>query len=136
MLDKLVAVGCVQLPDELGHQVVVLERLLDRGQHRPRGLSLPGVLVVAMLGAAVAAVAGLLQVNLPPQTLQVEAAQGIGTQAAALEELLGCDVRVGLQQLGRLAEGIRGHAIAREALEDEERLERGVGGDASRHAPG
>ena len=111
--------------------MLVLQRFLDGGQRRPCGLPLPRV--VAILGIAVA---GLLHIKLPPQPFQIEAAQGIGAQTAALEGLVLSDLGAGLQQLRGLAEGVRGHAIALQALEDEERLEGGVGGDASRHAPG
>jgi hypothetical protein len=133
LLQNLGAVGCVQLLDELGHQVGVLERVLDAGQHRPRSLSLLGVCAILDSTSTVAA---LLDLNLPSEALQVEGAQSIGAQAAALEVLVACDVRVGLQQLRGPAEGVRGHAIACETLEDQERLEGGVCGDASRHAPG
>lgn len=129
--DDLAAVGCIQLLDELGHQMGVLERVLDTGQHGRSGLALPGVL--AMRGGAVA---GLLDLQLPPQTVQVEAAQGVGAQTGALEEAVARDVRVGVEQLRGPGEGGRGHAMAGQALEDEERLEGGVGRGAGRHAPG
>lgn len=131
LVDELGAPCPVQLLDQLWHEIFVLERFLDRGQCGHRGLPLPRVLAILCI-----AVAALLQLNLPPQPLQVEAAQGIRTQTAGLEELVRRDVWVSLQQLGRLAEGILCHAIALEALEDEERFEGGVGGDASCHAPG
>ena len=83
LLQNLGAVGCVQLLDELGHQVGVLERVLDARQHGPRSLSLLGV--CAILDSTVAA---LLDVNLPSEAFQVEAAQSIGAQAAALEVLV------------------------------------------------
>ena len=83
LLQNLGAVGCVQLLDELGHQVGVLKRVLDAGQHRPRSLSLFGV--CAILDSAVAA---LLDLNFPAEAFQVEAAQSIRAQAAALEVLV------------------------------------------------
>jgi hypothetical protein len=131
LVDHLGAPCPVQLLDQLGHQVIVLQRFLHGGQRGHCGLPLPRVL--AMLCVAVAA---LFQLDLSPQALEIEAAQGIRTQPAGLEELVRRDVWVGLQQLRRLAEGILCHAIALEALEDEERFEGGVGGDASCHAPG
>lgn len=131
LLQNLGAVGCVQLLDELGHQVGVLERVLDARQHGPRSLPLLGV--CAILDSTVAA---LLDLNFPSEAFQVEAAQRIGAQTAALEVLVARDIRVGLKQLRGPAEGVRGHAIACKTLEDQERLEGGVRGGASRHAPG
>jgi len=121
----------VQLLHQLGHEIVVLQRFLNRGQCGHCGLPFPGVLAILCI-----AVATLFQFDLSPQTLQVEATQSIRTQAAWLEELVRRDVWVGLQQLGRLAEGVLCHAIALKALEDEERFKGGVGGDARCHAPG
>ena len=83
LLQNFGAVGCVQLLDELGHQVGVLERVLDAGQHRPRSLSLLGI--CAILDSAVAA---LLDLNFPAEAFQVVAAQSIRAQAAALEVLV------------------------------------------------
>jgi hypothetical protein len=133
LLDNLGAVGGVELLDELGEQVLVLQRFLDGGQRGSGGLALAGVRAVGCV-----AVVGLLQLQfqLATQALKVEAAQGIRAQTAALEEGVARDIRVGLEQLRRLGEGIWRDAIALEALEDEQRLEGGVGGNARRHAPG
>ena len=82
------------------------------------------------------AVGALLILNLPLQTLQVEVAQCIGTEAAGLEVLVGGDVRVFLQQVGYPAEDGGPYAVGMEALEQQQRLEVGVGGEARIHPPG
>jgi hypothetical protein len=110
----------------------VLHRLLDRGQGWAMPLSLRRVRDVPILALAVAA---LLILELPPQTLQVEVAQCIGTETAGLEVLVRGDVRVLLQQVRYPAEDRRRDAVSMEALEQQERLEVGVGGDASIHPP-
>jgi hypothetical protein len=111
----------------------VLHRFVDRGQVWAMPLSLRRVGGLPILALAVAA---LLQVKLPPQALQVEVAQRIRTQTAGLEELVRGHVRVLLQQVRYPAEDGGRDAIGMEALEQKQRLEVGVGGDASIHPPG
>lgn len=110
----------------------MLERFLDGGQGRALPLSL------GRAGRVI--VGGLLEAKLelafPLQTLEVEVAQGIGTETAGLEVLVGGDVRVLLEQVGDAGEDGGADAIGVEALEQQERLEVGVGRDASRHPPG
>lgn len=68
------------------------------------------------------------------QNVQVKVAQSIGTQATALERGILGDVGVGLQQLGDVAEDLRIYAIGMERLKEQERLEVGIGSQASIHA--
>lgn len=96
-------------------------------------LSLGPVRGVGILGVAVAA---LLILQLSLQTLQVEVAQGIGAEAAGLEVAVGGDVRVLLQQVRDAGEDGGLDAIGVQALEQQERLEVGVGREASSHPPG
>lgn len=133
LFGNLVAVRGIELGDELGDQVLVLEGFLDGGQARALSLSLgrAGDIAVVRVG-----VGGLLMLELSLQALEVEVAQGIGTEAAGLEVLVGGDVRVLLQQVGDADEDSGADAIGMEALEQQERLEVGVGRDASRHPPG
>lgn len=63
LADDLGAPCPVQLLEQLGHKVLVLQRFLYTGQRRSCGLPLPRVL--AILGIAVAV---LFQLDLPPQT--------------------------------------------------------------------
>jgi hypothetical protein len=79
--------------------------------------------------------ASLLILNLPLQTLQVEVAQRFGTQTAGLEVLVGGNVRMLLQQVRYSAEDRSPYAIGMETLEQQERLEVGVGRYASIHPP-
>jgi hypothetical protein len=112
--------------------MLVLQRLLHGGQARARGLPL------ARLDLSVGRVAVWLVALIPDlflEDVQVEVAQGLWAQAAALEALVGGDVRIGLQQIGDAAEDLRVHAIGMERLEQEKRLEVGVGGQASSHPP-
>ena len=94
LLGDLFAVGCVQLLDKLGHEVLVLERFLDSGQRGPCSLPLLGIFPILDVTAT-----ALLDLDFSPQSLQIEAAQRIRTQTTAVEELVASDVRVGLQQL-------------------------------------
>jgi hypothetical protein len=133
LLGNFVAVRGIQLGDELGDQVLVLERFLDGGQ--ARALPLPLGRVGAVGGVRVA-IGGMLMLEFLLQPLEVEVAQGIGTETAGLEVLVGGDVRVLLQQVGYAGEDGGADAIGMEALEQQKRLEVGVGRDASRHPPG
>lgn len=96
-------------------------------------LSLARALDVSILALAVGA---LLVINLLPQPLQIEVAQSIGTQSTGLEELVAGNVGRVLQQVRDLAKDGRRDTIGMEALEQQERLEVGVGGDLGRHPPG
>jgi hypothetical protein len=111
----------------------VVQRFLDSRQAWAMPLSLRRACNVPILSFAIGS---LLILNLPPQTLQVEVAQCIGTQTAGLEVLVGCDVGILLQQVGYPGEDGGGYAIGMEALEQKQRLEIGVGGEASIHPPG
>jgi hypothetical protein len=62
LLEDLDSIGRVQLLDQLGHQVLVLQRFLDSGQRRRGGLPLPRIVAILCL-----AVAGLLDLKLPPK---------------------------------------------------------------------
>jgi hypothetical protein len=132
LLDNLVAVRGVQLVDELRDEVRVLQRLLHRGQRRARLLALAGVCGVA---ADMLARVGLLEVQLPAQALEVEVAQGVRAQAAALEELVAGDVRVLLEQVRDAAKHAGADAIGVQALEQQQRLEGGVGSATGTHPP-
>jgi hypothetical protein len=110
----------------------VLQRLVDRGQHGAGLLSLARVRDIAVRLPVMVA---LLVLELPAQALEVEVAQGIGAQAAALEVLVAGDVGVPLQLVRNPAEDVVLEAIGVEALEQQQRLERGVRGDASIHPP-
>ena len=107
---------------------MVLEGFLDGGQAWALSLSLGRARDIAVVGVAVG---GLLMLELSLQALE-----GIGAEAAGLEVLVGGDVRVLLQQVGDAGEDGGADAIGMEALEQQERLEVGVGRDASRHPPG
>jgi hypothetical protein len=72
---------------------------------------------VAALPILTLAVASLLILELPLQTLQVEVAQCIRAEAAGLEVLVRSDVGVFLQQVGYAAEDRGRDAIGMEALE-------------------
>lgn len=111
-----------------------MQRLLDGWQAWAMPLSLARAGDFPILVAI--AVGALLVLNLPLQTLQVEVAQCIGTEAAGLEVLVGGDVRVFLQQVGYPAEDGGPYAVGMEALEQQQRLEVGVGGEARIHPPG
>jgi hypothetical protein len=137
LFDDLLAVRGVQLVDELRDEVLVLQRLLDRRQRRARLLALPGVraVAVAVAAAAILAGVGLLELQLPPQALQVEVAQRIRAQAAALEELVAGDVGVLLEQVRDAAKDAGADAIGVQALEQQQRLEGGVGRATGIHPP-
>jgi hypothetical protein len=112
--------------------VLVLQRFLDRGQRRTGLLPLPRVRAISvrlLIGVA------LLVLNLPSQALQVEVAQRIRAQAPALEVFLAGDVGVLLQQVRDPAEDGSAYAIGSQTLEQQERLEGGVGRAAGIHPP-
>jgi hypothetical protein len=111
-----VAVGCVELVDEARNEVLVLQRLLDSGQCWACLLALPGVPTVSIRLVVVAA---LLVLNLLPQTLQVEVAQCIWTQPAALVVFVARNVGVPLQQVRDAAEDSGADAIGMQALEQQ-----------------
>jgi len=117
----------------------VLQRLGDGGQRRARLLPLArvcgAVAVPVRVAVRVAIVVALLVLDLPAQALQVEVAQGIRAQAAALEGPVGDDVGVLLQLVRDLAEDIVLEAVRVQALEQQKRLESGVRRDASIHPP-
>jgi hypothetical protein len=131
LLGDLVAIRGVQLVDELRNEVRVLQRLLDRGQ---RGTGLLPLAWVAIAGGVVAVIA-LLEVDLAPQPLEIEVAQGIRAETAALEVPVASDIGVLLQQVRDPAEDGSAYAIGVQALEQEQRLEGGVGRAASIHPP-
>lgn len=133
LLGELVAVRSVQLGDELRDEVLVLQRLLDGRQAWAMPLSLCRVCDLAMLRVGVGT---LLELELALQALKVEVAQGIGAEAAGLEVLVRGDVRVLLEEVGDAAKHGGRHAIGMEALEEQQRLEVGVGRHASIHPPG
>jgi hypothetical protein len=56
--------------------------------------------------------------QLPPQALEIEAAQGIRAETAALEVSVASDVGVLLQQVRDPAEDGSAYAIGMQALED------------------
>ena len=91
LVGELAAVRGVQLGDEFGDEVLVLQRLLDGGQAWAMPLSLGRVCDLAMVGIGVGA---LFEFEFALQTLEVEAAQGIGAETAGLEVLVCGDVRV------------------------------------------
>lgn len=72
LVQHLAAIRRVELLDELGHQVGVLERVLNAGQHRAGGLALLGVSAILRRTVAM-----LFDLYLSPQALKVEAAQGL-----------------------------------------------------------
>jgi hypothetical protein len=114
------AVAGVQLVDQVGDEVLVLDRLLDRRQGWARGLALARWLRVAIERLLVAV--GALALDLVLEDVQVEVAQGVRAEAAALEALVLGDVRVALQQLRDSAEDVRGEAIGVQRLEQQQRL--------------
>lgn len=130
LVDNLVAVRGIELADEFGDEVLVLQRLLDGGQGGT------GLLPLARVGAMAVCVRGLgalLVVQLFPQAVEVEVAESIGAQAAALVGLVVCDVRVLLQQVRDLGKDIGADAVGAQTLEHKQRLEGGVGRPASSH---
>ena len=127
------AVRRVQLGNQARDEVLVLQRFLNRRQAWAMPLSLGRVRAVPVRGVAVA---GLLILQLSLQTLQVKVAQGIGAEAASLEVAVGGDIRVLLQQVRDAGEDGWLDAIGMQALEQQERLEVGVGREASSHPPG
>lgn len=95
-------------------------------------LSLARVGHVAILALALG---GLLVLELLAQSVEIEVAQCIGAQTAGLEVLV-------LPHVGRVREQIRDlgpdgvvDAIGMQALEQQQRLEVGVGGEARIHPP-
>jgi hypothetical protein len=116
LLGDLMAIRGVQLVDELRDEVLVLQRFLDGGQRRTGLLPLARVRDIAI---RLLAVVTLLVLDLPPQTLQVEVAQGIRAQAAALEVVVASDVGVLLQQVRNPAKDGGAHAIGMQALEQQ-----------------
>lgn len=111
------AVARVQLVDELRNEVLVLDGFVDRGQARTGCLPLARGLDVSILDLAVHG--ALLALDLLLQDVQVEVAQGIGAQTAALEAPVGGDVGIVLQQLRDSAEDVGPEAIGMERLEQE-----------------
>jgi hypothetical protein len=132
LLRDFVAVRSVQLVHELWDEVLVLQRFLDRGQRWTGLLPLPRVRAISM--RLVAGVA-LLVLDFPPQPLKIKVAQGIRTETAALEVPVASNIGVLLQQVRDAAEDGGAHAIGMETLEEQERLESGVGRAASIHPP-
>lgn len=128
------AVAGVQLVDEVRNEVLVLDRLLDRRQGGARGLALARGLRVGVGRVGIGR--GALAPELVLEDVQVEVAQGIRAEAAALEALVLGDVRVALQQLRDPAEDVRGEAMGVQRLEQQQRLEVGVGSQAGIHPPG
>lgn len=110
----------------------MLQRFLDRGQRRTGLLPLPRVRAISVCLLIVVA---LLVLNLPPQALQVKVAQCIWAQSAALEVFVASDVGVLLQQVRDAAEDRVAYAIGSQTLEQQKRLEGGVGRAASIHPP-
>lgn len=110
----------------------MLQRFLDRGQRWTRLLPFPRVCNVS-IGLVI--IVALFVLNLPPQALQIKIAQGIRAQTAALEILVASDVGVLLQQVRDPAEDVVAYAIGSQTLEQQERLEVGVGRAASIHPP-
>lgn len=82
----------------------MLDRLLHRGQGRAGCLPLARGLDLAVGGVAICLIALIAEFLL--QYVQVEVAQGIGAQTAALETRVGGDVWIGLQQIGDSAEDL------------------------------
>lgn len=128
------AIARVQLGDELRNEVGVLGGFLGGGQTGAGRLPLPRALDLSG-GRRVWRGILALAPDLILQDEQIEVAQRIGAQAAALEALVGGDVGVVLQQLRDPAEDRGAYAIGMEGLEQQERLEVGVGGEASIHPP-
>lgn len=127
------AVVGVELVHQLRDEMLVLQRLVHGGQTGAGCLALARLdLSVGGIGVGLVA----LVADLFLEDVQVEIAQGIWAEAAALEARVRGDVWVGLQQLGDGAEDLRVHTIGMERLEQEERLEVGVGGQAIIHPPG
>ena len=124
------AVGCVELVDELGDEVVVGGRawLAWVGG---RGCGVVVVVVVVVVDGLVIVV--VMVVELGAQAVVVEGAQGVGGQTGAVVVAVGGNVGVGLQQVGGLCEGGGLDAEALEALEQQQGLERRVGWHADGH---
>lgn len=111
------AVARIQLLDKLRNKVLVLRCLLDRGIALSRSLALARIPRISILAIALDPILPLLDEHLLFQQLQTEIAQRIGTQAAALEALVGVDGGIILQQLRDLAEDMVAYAIGVEGLE-------------------
>jgi hypothetical protein len=112
--------------------VLVLQRFLNCGQCRTGLLPLPRIRAISIRLIAIVA---LLVVDLPPQAVEIKVAQGIRTETAALEVSVASNVGVLLQQVRDPAEDGGAYAIGMQTLEEEERLEGGVGRAASIHPP-
>lgn len=99
----------------------MLGSFLDRRQTGTGSLSLPRALDVSLSvsarGFGVQGAILALTLDLLLQQLQVKVAEGIRAQAAALEALVGGDVRVVLQQLRDPAEDGGLYAMGSEGLE-------------------
>jgi hypothetical protein len=114
LFGDFVAVRGIQLVDELGDEMLVLQRLLHGRQRRSGLLPLPRIGGISI--GFVAAVA-LLVLDLAPQTLEIEVAQGIRTQTAALKRLVASDVGVLLQHVRDATEDGITDAIGTQTLE-------------------
>lgn len=125
----VLAIAGVQLAQQLRDEVLVLQRVLQGGQGGAGELAFPGGLGGVGMGLVVGVGVAL---DLVLEDVQVAGAQGIWAQAGGLVVCVLGDVRVGLEQVGDLDEDIGGDAVGMERLEQEERLEAGVG----RHARG
>lgn len=132
LLGDLVAIGRIKLVDELWDEVLVVERLLHAGQCWTRLLALARVCAISI---GVVGVGADFIFNLLPQALQIEGAQGIWTETAALVVLVAGDVGVVLQQVGDPAKDGVCYAIGAQTLEQKQRFEGGVGRAASIHPP-
>jgi hypothetical protein len=132
VLGDFVAVGGIQLGDELGDEVLVLQRFLDRGQAGGRQLPLAGE---GAMWAVAVGVGALLMLDLPPQAVEIEGAQGIRAQTRLVEEWVGGHVGVPLQHIRDGAKDGGPDAVGMQALEEQERFEVRVGGEAVIHSP-
>lgn len=95
LLGDLVAIGSIELGDELWNEVLVLQRFLDGRQGGVGLLALAWIRDVSIRVIVIR----LLVVDLLPQAFQVEVAQRIGTETAALVGAMRSNVRILLQQV-------------------------------------
>ena len=134
-MDGVLPVPGVKLGDELRKEMCILQRVLDGGQARARSFALPRAGLTGAdeaIGVLATGAVDLAQ-GLLFQQAQKHVAQSIGAQSAEFEGAVGADEWVGLEKLGDLAEDGAIDAVDGEVLEQEQRFERRVGGEAQRH---
>jgi hypothetical protein len=117
LADDGAAIALIMFLDERWYEVSMLRCLLGGGQARTGGFPLARALDFAIQRRGVLGSILSFSPDLLLQLMEIEIAQSIGAQTAALEALVGGDMGVVLQQLRNAAEDLRAYAIGVEGLE-------------------